>query len=67
MSDEFINFCRQMSDLRVFVFYGLEATYTNLRSLDIRANWFFTFPVPVKGSCPAILLLCEIKVDYQFC
>ena len=32
-----------MSGLRVFVFYCLEATYTNLRSLDIRANWFSTF------------------------
>ena len=42
MSDEFINFCRQMSGLRVFVFYCLEATYTNLRSPDIRANWFST-------------------------
>ena len=54
MSDEFINFCRQMSGLRVFVFYCLEATYTNLRSLDILANWFSTFTYSETTSIPHI-------------
>ena len=40
-----------------FRFTSLEFIY--LRSLDIRANWFSTFPVPVKGSCPVALYFYE--------
>ena len=47
MSDEFINFCRQMSGLRVFVF-------TCPCHVSMSCKLVFYFPlVPVQRLCPA--------------
>ena len=63
-----------MSGLRVFVFYCLEATYTNFCKPDECATTFCVLHVSVKRKCSVIIFcvkfweVCiEIKVDYQFC